>query len=210
MDNFKKTVPSSYVETLNDIPSLPKRPLQYVMEDLKIKHEPDDLWLEFGVFNGTSINYISNFTDGVVYGFDSFEGLPEDWRPGFEKGTFSTNKKLPNVNKNVVLIEGLFENTLDNFLNLHLNKKISFIHLDADLYSSTKYVLDKIKTRLKKGTVIVFDELINYPGYDEENGELLSWYEFITENDIKYEWIGMYGKIGDYNPATEKVALQII
>jgi len=210
MNNTQKKVPSSYIETLKNIPSIPKAPLKYVMEDFKVKKEPDELWLEFGVYTGSTINYISNFTDDIVYGFDSFEGLPEYWRPGIGKGAFSTNKKLPSVNKNVVLIEGWFENTLDKFLNLHDNKKISFIHLDADLYSSTKYVLDKVKNRLRSGTVIVFDELINYPGYDGETGELLSWYEFITENDIKYEWIGMYGKLGDYRGACEKVALQII
>lgn len=202
-----KKVPAEYINSLKDIPSLDKEPLKYVMEDILPSHEKNDLWLEFGVYTGTSINYISKFTEKTVYGFDSFEGLPEDWRPGFEKGRFSTEKKIPLVNENVQLIEGLFQDTLDNFLKKHRNKKVTFLHLDADLYSSTKYVLNKLKSKLKEGCIIVFDELINYPGFDGETGELLSWYEFSVENKIKYEWIGMCGKLGDTGTIFEKVAL---
>lgn len=203
-------IPDTYIEKLKEIPSLPKEPLNYIMEDLKIEKTTDELWLEFGVYSGRSINYISNFTEDFVYGFDSFEGLPEDWRDGFEMGKFSTNKKLPKVNKNVKLIQGLFQDTLDSFLGDNKDKKISFLHMDADLYSSTKFVLNRIKGMIKVGTIIIFDELINYPGFGGKTGELLAWYEFINENDIKYEWIGMYGKFGDYNTESEKVAVKII
>jgi hypothetical protein len=41
--------------------------------------------------------------------------------------------------------------------------------------------------------MIIFDELINYPGFDGETGELKAFYEFITENNVDYEWIGMDG-----------------
>lgn len=204
-----KKVPIQYIDQLKNIPSLNKEPLKYVMEDILPEQELNDLWLEFGVYTGTSINYISTFTKNIIYGFDSFEGLPEDWRPGFEKGKFSTQKNIPYVNKNVELIQGLFQETLENFLEEHKNKKVSFLHLDADLYSSTKYVLNKLKDKFKKGCIIVFDELLNYPGFDEGTGELLSWYEFTLENNIKYEWIGMYGKLGDSGTIFEKVALRL-
>jgi hypothetical protein len=80
-----------------------------------------------------TINYISKFTNRKVYGFDSFEGLPEKWRDGFDKGAFNRNGNLPKVNSNVKLIKGWFNHTLVNFIQKH-NKKISFIHMDADLY----------------------------------------------------------------------------
>ena len=167
-------------------------PLNYVFEHMKLQHKPNTLWLEFGVASGRTINYISQFTKEKVYGFDSFEGLPEKWRPGFEKGSFSQNGILPEVNSNVELIKGWFHETLENFIQTH-NKKVSFIHMDADLYSSTKYVLDTLKNYIDKDCVIIFDELVNYHGFDGDTGELKAFYEFITENKVEYEWIGMNG-----------------
>jgi len=63
-----------------------------------------------------------------------------------------------------------------------------------------------------KCCIIVFDELVNYPGYDGETGELRALYEFIEENNVKYEWIGMNGKIEMFNPAyeNEQVAIRIL
>ncbi len=66
--------------------------------------------------------------------------------------------------------------------------------MDADLYSSTKYIFDVLKNYLDKDCVIVFDELLNYPGFDGETGELRAFYEFITENKVDYEWIGIDGE----------------
>ena len=60
--------------------------------------------------------------------------------------------------------------------------------MDADLYSSTKCIFDNLKD-----CIIVFDELVNYPGFDGDTGELKAFYEFITENKVDYEWIGMNG-----------------
>jgi hypothetical protein len=36
--------------------------------------------------------------------------------------------------------------------------------------------------------IIVFDELVNYTGFDGDKGELKAFYEFITENKVDYEW----------------------
>ncbi len=177
---------------IQNIPNINVYPLTYVFEHIKLRHKPDTLWLEFGVASGQTINYISTFTKDKVYGFDSFEGLPEKWRDGFDKGAFSRDGQLPAVNKNVELIKGWFDKTLINFMKTH-NKKVSFIHMDADLYSSTKYILDVLKEHLDYDCVIVFDELVNYPGFDGETGELKAFYEFITENKVDYEWIGMNG-----------------
>ena len=177
---------------IENIPNVKTYPLTYVFEHMRLKHNPNTLWLEFGVASGKTINYISNFTNDTVYGFDSFEGLPEKWRDGFEKGAFNSNGNMPRVNKNVELIKGWFDNTLLEFIQIH-NKPVSFIHMDADLYSSTKYILDVLKKYIDKDCIIVFDELVNYPGFDGPTGELKAFYEFITENIVDYEWIGMNG-----------------
>ena len=157
---------------------------------MKLEHKPGTLWLEFGVDSGKTITFISKFTTDKVYGFDSFEGLPERWRDGFEKGAFNRHGLLPEVNGNVELVKGWFNETLVDFIQTQ-NKKVSFIHMDADLYSSTKYVLDILKNYMDKDCIIVFDEMLNYPGFDRENGELRAFYEFITENKVDYEWIGI-------------------
>ena len=181
------------LKIIENIPDIKTYPLHYVFEHMKIQHKPNTLWLEFGVATGNTINYISKFTSDKVYGFDSFEGLPEKWRDGFEKGTFSLHGQLPAVNHNVQLIKGWFDQTLVEFLQLHPNEKISFIHLDADLYSSTKLILNLLKDRLDKDCIIIFDELVNYPGFDGDTGELKAFYEFINENIVDYKWIGMNG-----------------
>jgi hypothetical protein len=65
--------------------------------------------------------------------------------------------------------------------------------VNVDLYSSTKFILNTLRSYIDNDCVIVFDELVNYPGFDGEKGELKAFYEFINENDVDYEWIGMNG-----------------
>jgi hypothetical protein len=180
------------LKIIQDIPNIRTYPLTYVFEHMKLQHKPDTLWLEFGVASGKSINYISKFTTEKVYGFDSFEGLPEKWRDGFDKGAFGRNGNLPPVNTNVELIKGWFSDTLPGFIKSQ-NKKVSFIHMDADLYSSTKFIFDTLKPYMDTDCVVIFDELVNYPGFDGDTGELKAFYEFITENKVRYTWIGMDG-----------------
>ena len=194
---------------IQNIPNIKTYPLTYVFEHMKLQHKEDTLWLEFGVASGKTINYISKFTKNSVYGFDSFEGLPEKWRDGFDKGAFNNNGNLPRVNSNVVLVKGWFNLTLLDFIKTH-NKKISFLHIDCDLYSSTKYILDTLKDYIDTDCIVVFDELVNYPGFDGDKGELKAFYEFINEYNVDYEWIGMngtpMGMLGYYH---ENVALVI-
>jgi hypothetical protein len=104
---------------IQSIPNVNIYPLTYVFEHMKLQHKPNTLWLEFGVASGDTINYISKFTNDKVYGFDSFEGLPEKWRDGFDKGAFNRNGHLPQVNSNVELIKGWFNETLLNFIQTH-------------------------------------------------------------------------------------------
>ena len=201
---------------LEDLPILPTLPLVYVFETMKIQPDESTLWLEFGVADGNTVNYIASFTDKkeTVYGFDSWEGLPEDWRPGFPKGVFDRDGILPRVKPHVGLIKGLFDQTLDDFVAQELqnkSKKISFLHVDCDLYSSTKYVLTTLRDYIAEGCIIIFDEFINYEGYDREYGELRAFHEFLQENVVEYEWIGAYGTTDGTTIgwAHEAVALKI-
>ena len=189
-----------------NIPLVPGWPLAYVLEGLKLKQKPDTLWLEFGVTSGRTIQYISKFADSV-YGFDSFLGNPEKWRDGYEVGMFTMGGVAPEVNPNVTLVTGLFQDTLVPFLQ-EKGKKVSFIHVDSDLYSSAKFILESVKDYLDTDCVIVFDEFVNYPGF-ETNGEYKAFHEFVTENNIKYDWIGMHGKIGWAGSIYESVAVTV-
>lgn len=131
--------------------------------------------LEFGVWSGYTLEIIANNFLGKVYGFDSFKGLPEKWRDGFDKGHFKT-ETIPSV-KNAEIIVGYFENTLKKFLK-NLDKKIKLIHFDADLYSSTAYCLDLVTDYLSDECIFIFDEYQNYPGcVEHEERAFLEWLE---------------------------------
>lgn len=169
--------------------------LEYSINSAKI----NGLFLEFGVYRGTSINFISSKIHGTVYGFDSFQGLPEDWRDGFKKGHFELDD-LPKVNENVTLIKGWFDKTLPHFLTNN-DQLCSFIHIDCDLYSSTKTILGLLKKRITDGTIIVFDEFFNYPGW--KNGEYKAFMEFIKDNSVDFEYIG-------YSRYDQQVAIKIV
>lgn len=146
------------------------------------------LILEFGVFKGRSINHFSNiFKSATVHGFDSFEGLAEDWT-GYHlpKGAFDLAGKLPKVNDNVVLHKGWFDKTLPQFLQDN-DSNIRLCHIDCDTYESSLYVLNAIAKRLIKGSVIVFDEYYGYPNW--KLGEFAAWQEVCSASDIKYKYI---------------------
>jgi hypothetical protein len=151
-----------------------------------VKAQPNELFLEFGVYRGRTINFIARFTSEIVHGFDSFEGLPETWRPKFEKGRFRV-ARLPKVRTNVKLYKGWFENSLPEFVKNH-SEKIAFLHVDCDLYSSTKTIFNHLKKQIRPGTVIVFDEFFNYPGWQQ--GEFKAFNELIAETGFSYEWLG--------------------
>jgi hypothetical protein len=202
-------------QAIQDIPDLGINPIQYIFDTLKLRHDTGELWLEFGVFSGSTIKYISKFTNKTVYGFDSFEGLPEDWREHFPKGSFGTNGEFPIVSNNVELIKGWIEDTLPSFIAQIEKPKVSFIHIDVDLYSATKCILDNLKDYIIPGCIILFDELVNFPEFDKDKSELRAWTEFISENSVDYEWVGMNGSLGMYGYDSrdmnhENVALRIL
>lgn len=156
------------------------------------------LLLEFGVASGKTINFIAKQTNEPVFGFDSFQGLPEDWRTGYSAGRYA--QKKPDVGSNVQLVEGLFESTIPSFLSDHRNAHISLVHVDCDLYSSTKTILEILRPRLIVGTVLVFDEYFNYPGW--QHHEQKAFAEFCDEWGIAYRY-------DSFVPSHQQVCVQI-
>ena len=94
---------------------------------------------------------------------------------------------MPAVGQNVELIPGWFDESLPSFLKRMDVDVIAFIHFDADLYSSTKTVLNLLGNRLRKGSLVLFDEYHGYPGW--KNHEFKAWQEFIASNSIDYEYL---------------------
>ncbi len=169
---------------------------QFAISKVSVK----GLYLEFGVYKGQTIDFIAKQVPQTVFGFDSFEGLPEFWRDGFDKGTFALNK-LPKVEENVVLVKGYFDQSLPDFLLKYESEPIAYLHIDCDLYSSTKTLFEHLKSNIVPGTVIVFDEYFNFPGWEED--EFRAFKEFVEENQLKYTYL-------TYNRLNEQVAIKIV
>ena len=152
--------------------------------------EVDGCILEFGVFKGKSINLLASNTNQIVYGFDSFTGLPENWSGGnryVPKETFDLNGQMPKCRTNVRLIKGWFEDTIDSFKQ-EVADNVKLIHIDCDLYSSTFYVLDSFRDRLIPGSLIVFDEFYNFHGW--RNHEYKALMDFKGKYNIKFTYEG--------------------
>lgn len=171
--------------------------------------EVDGCVCEFGVFSGYTLNLLADaLPEKKVFGFDSFEGLPADWRPGFGKGTFKT--KVPVFDKkNIILKVGWFEDTVSAFsADLRkIGEKISLLHIDCDLYSSTKCVFDELLDLCSPNAIIVFDEYFNYPGWEMhehkalmeavERGALVSYVAFNSQGEQVLCELGPRGAIVD-------------
>jgi len=143
---------------------------------------------EFGVAGGKTLRHIAGQWPGTVHGFDSFEGLPEDWTGTAEQaGRFNLKGKLPRLPGNAELHIGWFERSLPPFLAAHPGPA-ALLHLDADLYSSTRTVLEAFADRIGPGTVLVFDEYYNYPNWREH--EFKAFQEFVAARGLAYKYVG--------------------
>jgi hypothetical protein len=119
-------------------------------------------YYEFGVHQGRSLRVwteLNTHPDSRFYGFDSFEGLPEDWDPENPKGTFDVNGNMPVFeDSRVKLIKGWFNETLPANKGLFETSLPKIIHMDADLYSSTMTVFNDIGDAIDSRCVVIFDE----------------------------------------------------
>lgn len=118
-------------------------------------------FLEFGVFQGESIRWWTqnnHHPESTFVGFDSFEGLPESWQD-YPQGAFSVDGALPDIpDPRCRFVKGWFQDTLVDWLDGRRFPRRTIIHLDADLYSSTLFVLVHLLPRLKKDDILIFDQ----------------------------------------------------
>jgi len=145
-------------------------------------------YLEFGVFRGESLRWWvekNKNSESRFTGFDTFTGLPEDWNFRYEKGHFSTGGKTPDIEDHRCSFEvGLFQDTLAKFMERTAFEKKTILHLDADLYSSTLYVLTMLMPRLKKGDIILFDE------FSVAKSEFRAFMDVTQSYPLKYRVLG--------------------
>ncbi len=189
------------------IKNLKQDPLRYILNNNLLNDS--GLVLEFGCWKGQTIDMISDFTLKNVYGFDTFEGIDYQWDEVDMKkfkldeipnkvhklDKFTQHKKtniiLP-FNKNVRFVKGLFEETLPDFIE-RSKEAVTFIHIDCDVYESTKTVFKYCGGKISNDCIIVFDEIFNIKNY--KNHEFKAFTEWVEENDIAYEWIGSASKV---------------
>jgi len=160
---------------------------QSIIQKERLDAGPIDFW-EFGVFRGESLfawmNHIPH-VDSRFVGFDTFTGLPERWRATEQEGAFNAHGKIPETSDARCSFQaGLFQDTLLPFANRHNFSRRLVIHLDADLYSSTLFVLTTLAPYFKPGDIIFFDNFIC------STDEFRAFEDFVKSFRVKYEVLG--------------------
>lgn len=160
----------------------------YTISLISKQNKPGHI-LEFGVYQGTSINYFAKqLPKQVFFGFDSFEGLQEDWKGwSLRKGAFNLNGKLPEVESNVKLVKGWFNESLPTFIHSNPIEQLNCLHIDCDTYEATVCVFEELEKQIKPGTLILFDEYFGYRGW--EQGEYKAFEELTKRANLKFKYL---------------------
>jgi hypothetical protein len=165
--------------------------------------DSDELLLDLGVWLGWSTRLISDASERMVYGFDTFEGLVEDWQIDdqilIRQGTFSLSEPLAQrsmrdtgvslddglpaaLGRKVQFIRGSTYETLAPFLADRPAAPIALFHMDLDTYESCLHALETCKDRFVEGSILVFDE------YLVTNGEMRAFYEFQSQYGLEWRY----------------------
>jgi hypothetical protein len=165
--------------------------------------DPDGLLLDLGVWLGWSTRLISDASDRMVYGFDTFEGLVEDWQIDdqivIKQGTFSLAEPLAQrfmrdtgvsldeglpaaLGRRVQFVRGSTYDTLAPFLAERTAAPIALFHMDLDTYESCLHALETCKDRFVEGSILVFDEFL------VTNGEMRAFFEFQSKYELEYRY----------------------
>jgi hypothetical protein len=183
---------------------------KYLAEKLGKENLGD--YLEFGVSHGTSLSIMhkvlkeSKLDQVRIFGFDSFEGMPEisahedkgHWKPGqFASPIEATTDYLTERGvdwKRTFLIKGWYSDTLTQALvDKHNIRKASFIMVDCDIYTSSIQALEFCKPFIKDTAIVFFDDWID----DRNFGEYKAWEEFLAANpNFKAKEFGSYQPTG--------------
>jgi Flp pilus assembly protein TadD len=161
--------------------------LHWAVEQTGEQLPAGSLIVECGVYHGFSIKLMSKWSQREIHGFDSFEGLPEQWKAGEPAGSYSTQGQLPSIANHVHLHPGWFEDTLSGFAE-NLEIPIALLHIDCDLYSSTRTVLAELGPKLVPGSLVVFDDFLAYEGYEEH--EFRAAQEYFESALLSFELAG--------------------
>lgn len=149
-------------------------------------------WAEFGVASGASLTRLARFRgQAKVWGFDTFTGLPEEWvrkdKCVHKAGHFAQDK-IPNV-PGAHIVSGLFQDTLPSW---NPPAPITLAHIDCDIYSGAICALRFVVPRLAPGAIVVFDEMLVYPGFEEH--EIRALYEATVEFGLEWEFLFVGGE----------------
>lgn len=165
--------------------------------------DADGLVLDLGVWIGWSTRLTADASGRPVYGFDTFEGLVEDWQVDdqlvIKRGTFSLTEPLaqrfiadtgvtlrdgvpPALGRPVEFIKGSTYDTLEPFLASKPTAPIALFHMDLDTYESCLHALETCKDRFVEGSILVFDE------YLVTNGEMRAFYEFQRKYGLQFRY----------------------
>ena len=166
-----------------ELPSLPELFFhRWALFDRMVQlSNKDKPFYEFGVWRGEAFKYlIKTFKKG--YGFDTFEGIPEDWH-NEKAGSYTSQGVIPKI-KGGEFIAGKFEDTLPKFFS-EAKPMASIINFDADLYSSTICALNWASSVIDQNTILIFDEFLINPNWENDEHKALE--EFCLQNNFKYE-----------------------
>lgn len=179
-------------ESVSYLRSLPQLPPSFPSAVQLLKHAINEApskgsIVEMGVYKGSTIRFIARQlpSDRRIHGFDSFTGLPTAWIG--HRATFDVGGRLPRVPRNVELHKGLFDDTLPGWVEAN-PEPLALLHVDCDLYASTVSGFNALRSLIVEGTVIVFDEYFNYPGWQDH--EYKAFQEFVQVNEVEYTYLG--------------------
>ena len=158
-------------------------------------------YLEFGVFNGSSMSsmYTTAKELGLssmrFFGFDAFHGLPKEsenedngvWKKGFYSCPFGKMRECLKRRKidpsKINWIKGWYKTTLNNkSIKKFKIDRVGIVFIDCDTYSSSKAVLDFIAPLLREEAILCFDDWKLNDLDLEEMGEYKAFNEFLEEN----------------------------
>lgn len=159
-------------------------------------------YLEFGVARGVSFKWWAEkntHTASRLYGFDTFTGLPEDFGV-MKKPHYDVKGMFPDIaDSRCCFYDGMFQDTLPAFLSETVLTGRKVIHMDADLYSSTLYVLTMLHPYLNEDDIIIFDE------FGVPTHEFRAFTDFVHSYRFKYE---ILGAVNNYLQLAVKVKKQ--
>jgi O-methyltransferase len=160
------------------------------------------IYLEFGVYKGDSIRYWSKLNTNPkseFIGFDTFEGLPEEWpiyTGKLGQGHFDTKGQPPKIeDPRVRFFKGLFQDTLPGFLRTFKPMAPLVINNDSDLYSSTLFTLCSLHPFLRSGSLIIFDEfsqvIDEFRALDDYTKSFMRQYETVGASGQYYDRVAI-------------------